>query len=75
MRIGIDLGGTKIEAIAFEHNDEVLYRRRVTTPQGDYGGTLSAIAEGLDRPTSLEVVHRTAYVVTLGGEVWRVSVD
>jgi sugar lactone lactonase YvrE len=36
-------------------------------------GTLTSIADGLDRPTSLEIDHTTAYVVTLGGEVWRVD--
>lgn len=45
MRIGIDLGGTKIEAIALDENGEVLYRRRVPTPVGDYRGTLNAIAD------------------------------
>jgi hypothetical protein len=43
MRIGIDLGGTKIEAIALDHNGHELHRRRVPTPQGDYAATLAAI--------------------------------
>jgi hypothetical protein len=30
-----------------------------------YGGVL--LAEGLDRPTSLEIINNTAYIVTLGG--------
>jgi len=49
MRIGIDLGGTKIEAIALAEADggdaEVLFRRRVATPSGDYEGILNAVAE------------------------------
>ena len=44
MRIGIDLGGTKIEAIALGGDGEVLVRRRVPTPVGSYSGTLQAIA-------------------------------
>lgn len=44
MRIGIDLGGTKIEAIALDGNGRELLRRRVTTPGGDYQATLAAIA-------------------------------
>ncbi|HKK11891.1 MAG TPA: ScyD/ScyE family protein [Flavobacteriaceae bacterium] len=36
-------------------------------------GTLSTIADGLDRPTSLEFVQNTAYIVTLTGEVWTVD--
>lgn len=45
MRIGIDLGGTKIEAIALDAGGEVLERRRVPTPAGDYAATLRAIAD------------------------------
>ncbi|MDP6475479.1 MAG: ROK family protein [Alphaproteobacteria bacterium] len=43
MRIGIDLGGTKIEAIALGDNGETLARRRTSSPQGDYEATLAAI--------------------------------
>jgi fructokinase len=43
MRIGVDLGGTKIEAIAFDGSREVL-RKRVPTPRGDYGATIAAVA-------------------------------
>ena len=45
MRIGIDLGGTKIEAIALDENGAALLRHRVPTPTGDYVGTLNAIAD------------------------------
>ncbi len=45
MRIGIDLGGTKIEAIALGDDGGALARRRTETPRGDYGATLDAIAE------------------------------
>lgn len=38
-------------------------------------GTLRPVAEGLDRPTSVEIVGRTAYIVALDGEVWTVPVD
>ncbi|MFL9825086.1 ROK family protein [Rhodoplanes sp. SY1] len=44
MRIGIDLGGTKIEAVALGDDGAALFRRRVPTPAGDYAGTLAAIA-------------------------------
>ncbi len=43
-RIGIDLGGTKIELIALDGEGRECLRRRVATPQGDYTGTLTAIA-------------------------------
>ena len=45
MRIGVDLGGTKIEAIVLSHDGEVLARQRVATPQNDYDQTISAIAD------------------------------
>ena len=44
IRIGIDLGGTKIEAAAVRGEREVLWRERVATPQGDYEGTIAAAA-------------------------------
>ena len=44
LRIGIDLGGTKIEIIALEEDGRILARRRVATPQGDYGATVAAVA-------------------------------
>ncbi|MEQ4669996.1 fructokinase [Providencia manganoxydans] len=43
MRIGIDLGGTKIEVIALDDDGETLFRKRVATPRGDYQATLNAI--------------------------------
>jgi fructokinase len=45
MRIGVDLGGTKIEAIALSETGEGLARRRRASPRGDYGATLTAIVE------------------------------
>lgn len=44
MRIGIDLGGSKIELIALAAGGAELYRRRVPTPRHDYPATLWAIA-------------------------------
>jgi fructokinase len=43
LRIGIDLGGTKIEAIALEGSREV-FRKRIPSPRGSYEATLSAVA-------------------------------
>jgi len=45
VRIGIDLGGTKIEALALAPDGAELHRRRVATPRGDYDATLAAIAD------------------------------
>lgn len=44
MRLGIDLGGTKIEIIALKNTGEAVFRHRVDTPQGDYQQTLETIA-------------------------------
>ena len=45
IRIGIDLGGTKIEGRAFSREGRELDRVRIATPKGDYAGTVNAIAE------------------------------
>lgn len=45
MRIGIDLGGTKIEGIALNDKGEELFRKRINSPQGNYQNTLNAIVE------------------------------
>jgi len=44
LRIGIDLGGSKIEVIALGEDGAVLLRERVATPQNDYTGTVQAVA-------------------------------
>jgi len=43
IRIGIDLGGTKIEVIALDADQVVRARHRTQTPRNDYAGTLRAI--------------------------------
>ena len=43
LRIGIDLGGTKIEGIALDEQGVELARQRIDTPEGDYQGALAAI--------------------------------
>jgi fructokinase len=44
MRIGIDLGGTKIEAVVLNQAGTVTARRRLATPRGDYDASITAIA-------------------------------
>ena len=60
MRIGVDVGGTKIEAIALSPAGQEIARRRVTTPS-DYMPLLDAIAE-LVR----ELEHAAGEVGTVG---------
>ena len=45
MRLGIDLGGSKIEALVIDRDGREVLRRRVPTPRGDYPGTVRAVAE------------------------------
>ncbi|WP_375462936.1 ROK family protein [uncultured Methylobacterium sp.] len=45
LRLGIDLGGTKIAGIVLDAGGAVLSQGRVPTPRGDYAGTLRAIAD------------------------------
>ncbi len=44
VRLGIDLGGTKIELIALDASGCQLLRQRVATPQGDYAGIVDTVA-------------------------------
>ena len=48
-RTGIDLGGTKIEAIVLDGNGEEIFRRRIIAPQGNYNDTIEAIAYLVNR--------------------------
>jgi hypothetical protein len=41
--------------------------------RADGNGAFTMLAEGLDRPTSLEIIQNTAYIVTLGGEIWTIN--
>ena len=43
-RIGVDLGGTKIEAIVMDGDGQITLRERVNTPVGDYEATVRATA-------------------------------
>jgi len=43
VRIGIDLGGTKIEGLALSDDGRELARRRVATPRGEYDATVDAV--------------------------------
>lgn len=60
-RIGIDLGGTKIEIVVLREDGEPCWRRRVPTPQGDYSATLRTIAALVE-----EAEHSTGRRATVG---------
>jgi fructokinase len=61
MRIGIDLGGTKIEGIVMAPGSKILERLRVPTPQGSYEGTLQALT-GLVASLEEKVGHQNLRV-------------
>ncbi len=63
MRIGIDLGGSKIEGLVLDAGGNEQARKRVATPQGDYRATLQAIATLVD---DLEAQAGTVCSVGIG---------
>lgn len=44
MRIGIDLGGTKIEAVLLDDRRRTVWKKRLPTPRNDYTQTINAIS-------------------------------
>lgn len=68
MRIGIDLGGTKIEVIALGSRGEELHRRRVPTPREDYRAIVGAIA-GLVRGAEAETGRAGTVGIGIPGAV------
>src|SRR5271169_2223196 len=72
IRIGVDLGGTKIEFVALESDGRELHRHRVPTPRGDYDATVRAIRDG-----ALQIeqeLHRSATVgVGIPGTISRLT--
>jgi fructokinase len=65
-RIGVDLGGTKIEAAAIDRGGAVRARRRIATPAGDYAGTVAAVV-GLVRRIETELGARVSVGVGIPG--------
>lgn len=60
VRIGIDLGGTKIEGVVLDRGGEVRARRRIATPREDYAGTLAALRGLVDGLAADAGVSRTS---------------
>lgn len=63
MRIGIDLGGTKVEGIALDDAGIELMRKRIPSPQGDYQNTLHAL---VDLINEIETVTQKTGTVGIG---------
>jgi fructokinase len=72
LRLGIDLGGTKIEIVALAEDSAQLLRRRVPTPRGDYAGTLAAIA-GMVREAESELGQQGSVGIGIPGAESRVT--
>jgi len=63
MRIGIDLGGTKIEGIVLDREGAEVARLRIATPQGDYQGIINSVTGLVSR---LEQIAGTQCSVGIG---------
>jgi fructokinase len=70
MRIGVDVGGTKIEAIAMDAKGVEYQRIRTGTPKGDYDGTIGAIV-GLVNQLEAEIGETATVGVGIPGTVVR----
>ena len=68
IRIGIDLGGTKIEGIALAANGRAVAGRRIPTPREDYDGTVRAIA-GLVASLETDVHARGTVGIGMPGTI------
>src|SRR5262249_55529528 len=68
MRIGIDVGGTKIEGLALADDGRELVRRRIAAPRDDYEATLTAIAE-LVRAIEGEIGARGSVGIGIPGTI------
>ena len=88
LRIGIDLGGTKIEALALDASGREVFRERIASPQGSYGATVAAVCEligkagkgsvGIGIPGSLSPstgLVRNANSIWLNGKPLKVDLE
>ena len=72
MRLGIDLGGTKIEIVALADDSSELLRRRISAPRGDYQATLNAVT-GLVRDAESELGEHGSIGIGIPGAESRAS--
>jgi len=72
MRIGIDLGGTKIEVLAIDYQGVELARHRVETPRNDYDATIRAMV-GLVRRMEEETGSTGTVGAGIPGSISRIT--
>jgi fructokinase len=68
MRIGIDLGGTKIEILALDDQGRELFRRRTPTPRHAYDAIVQAIV-GLVQAAEAELGLRGTVGIGIPGSI------
>ena len=67
MRIGVDLGGTKIEIAAIDNDGRERFRQRAPSPRGDYQGTIELVASLVERAE--QAVGRSTVGVGMPGAI------
>ena len=72
MRIGIDLGGTKIEALAIDDQGVELARHRIDTPRDDYDATIVAMV-GLVRRLEKQTGRTGTVGAGIPGSISRIT--
>lgn len=73
VRIGVDLGGTKIEAVAMAADSAILVRERIPTPREDYAATVAAIRDLVQRIEGVLGAARLSVGVGHPGAISRAS--
>ena len=68
MRIGIDLGGSKIEVAALDREGAIRLRHRVPTPAGDYAATIAALKQ-LVESSEAELGIRASIGIAIPGAI------
>lgn len=66
VRIGIDLGGSKIEIIALDQQGKELHRQRIATPAGDYHAIVNSIISLIEKAEQLLGCQATIGIGTPG---------
>ena len=72
LRMGVDLGGTKIEALVLDGEGTELARERISTPSGDYTATLHSLV-GLVGRLETRVGNRCRVGIGMPGAFSRVT--
>src|SRR5258708_35246862 len=72
LRIGVDLGGTKIEGLALDPSGREVARKRVPTPREDYAATLAAVT-GLVAEIESKLKEKASVGIGMPGALSRVT--